>query len=153
MKRLLLCLLLVGCARHPSPGPAVEKVNGAHTANADDAVVRGEDYGSNWHTTVHTVRMPIVYFDFDSDQMLQEYGDSLSFRVPKKGNWVCNVDGHASEEGTEDYNLALGQRRAYRVGSYLADFRGIQVHETSYGEEKPASTNQVLNRRVEVVCE
>jgi peptidoglycan-associated lipoprotein len=66
------------------------------------------------------------------------------------------VQGHADERGTVDYNLALGQRRAEAVVSYLVG-QGVSSNRLpilSYGEERPAATgaNEVAyaeNRRAE----
>lgn len=68
-----------------------------------------------------------------------------------------NVTGHTDERGTADYNLALGERRANAVATFLAA-AGVmpsQLQVISYGEEKPvalgsdeASWSQ--NRRVEL---
>ena len=49
------------------------------------------------------------------------------------------VEGHCDERGTEEYNLALGERRAraskdYLVGLGIADNR---INTISYGESKP----------------
>jgi peptidoglycan-associated lipoprotein len=49
------------------------------------------------------------------------------------------VEGHADEQGTREYNLALGQRRANAVREYLVS-RGVpasRLQVTSYGKERP----------------
>jgi peptidoglycan-associated lipoprotein len=49
------------------------------------------------------------------------------------------IQGHCDERGTNNYNVALGQRRAHSTKSYLAA-QGIddnRIHIVSYGEEKP----------------
>jgi peptidoglycan-associated lipoprotein len=50
------------------------------------------------------------------------------------------VEGHCDERGTDEYNLAIGERRALAVRRYLVAL-GVaadRVHTISYGEEKPA---------------
>ena len=50
------------------------------------------------------------------------------------------IEGHADERGTNEYNLALGERRAKAAKDYLVS-AGIQhsrVSQISYGEERPA---------------
>ena len=67
------------------------------------------------------------------------------------------LEGHADERGTREYNLALGQRRAETVADYLA-LNGInssRITVKSYGEERPKETSQdeesfAKNRRVEI---
>ena len=51
------------------------------------------------------------------------------------------IEGHADEQGTREYNLALGQRRANAVREYLVS-RGVptgNLQVTSFGKEKPIS--------------
>lgn len=153
MKRfLVLACLLAACSHPPSPGPAIEKVNGMPTAKADDAVIRGEDHEPTWDDMLYSPKMPIVYFDLNSSEIRPADVEDLSYAAMAfRDKWSCQVDGHASEEGTTEYNLALGLRRAHAVGSYLAGFEGITVIETSYGEECPAATPK-LSRRVEIRC-
>ena len=49
------------------------------------------------------------------------------------------IEGHCDERGTREYNLALGERRAQAVQSYLtsAGVRASQIDTVSYGEERP----------------
>jgi len=61
-----------------------------------------------------------------------------------KGNSNVNVtiEGHADERGTREYNIALGERRATAVKSYLVS-QGVpanRVNTISYGKERPAVT-------------
>ena len=50
------------------------------------------------------------------------------------------VEGHCDERGTREYNLALGERRADAIASFLssAGISGRQTDTVSYGEERPA---------------
>jgi peptidoglycan-associated lipoprotein len=53
--------------------------------------------------------------------------------------WVVTVEGHCDERGTAEYNLALGERRAVAVKTYLVSL-GIapdRVRTVSYGKEFP----------------
>lgn len=99
-----------------------------------------------------------IFFDFDDDRvkyenqaMLQHLADHLS----SNGESVV-IEGHCDERGSAEYNLALGQRRAYSVKSYLMTL-GVAEHQMStisYGEEKPLAFGQTeeaysQNRRVE----
>jgi len=70
------------------------------------------------------------------------------------------IEGHASAEGTAEYNLALGERRAQRVQQYLTS-RGIPataLSALSKGEESPKYDNtkeetRALNRRAEFIID
>lgn len=64
------------------------------------------------------------------------------------------IEGHCDERGTREYNLALGERRANVVASFLtsAGVRSRQIESVSYGEERPADPGHTesawaLNRR------
>lgn len=98
-----------------------------------------------------------VYFDFDDDTLSQETRDVLTtaaqcyFRDRLPPHIV--LTGAADPRGTEQYNLALGERRARAVQRFLvmlgvSDAR-ISVH--SMGEETAAGTDEAswrLDRRV-----
>lgn len=99
------------------------------------------------------------YFDFDQSTIKQEARAALEAHAAylvQSGNNVI-LEGHADERGTREYNLALGERRAQAVASYLAAL-GVssqQIETVSYGEERAASlghdeTSWSLNRRVEL---
>ena len=50
------------------------------------------------------------------------------------------IEGHCDERGTEEYNIALGERRASSAKKYLINLgvKSGQLSTISYGEEKPA---------------
>jgi peptidoglycan-associated lipoprotein len=59
--------------------------------------------------------------------------------MKKYPTWVVTIEGHADERGTAEYNLALGERRAQAVRTYLLSL-GIAPHRLrtiSYGKEFP----------------
>jgi peptidoglycan-associated lipoprotein len=101
------------------------------------------------------------YFDFDTAEIKQEARDVLvahaRFLRANPGQDV-RIEGHADERGTKGYNLALGERRANAVQSFLVvngAARG-QTETVSYGEEKPAVMSSgesawAQNRRVELI--
>lgn len=146
-----------GCTKPPKvlPGPVLEKVNGLNT-DVDQGREENREIkppGGGRLRYAKTPRFPVIYFEFDADTVGTDYQDTLS-RIARtlRADWICNVDGHASSEGTDEYNLALGARRASRVGDYLQAFKGITVVETSYGEERLADGPPERSRRVEVSC-
>jgi peptidoglycan-associated lipoprotein len=54
------------------------------------------------------------------------------------------IEGHCDDRGTNEYNLALGQRRAESAKKYLIQL-GVsskRIFTISYGEEKPLNPNQ-----------
>lgn len=87
-------------------------------------------------------RYNTVYFDFDSYAVEGEYQQLLdahaAYLTATPAAKVV-VEGNADERGTPEYNIALGQRRADAVKSYLASKGAASnVSTVSYGEEKPA---------------
>lgn len=145
--------LLYGCTQPPvPPGPAFEKVNGQPTESADAGPGRGES--KTFGDMAVSPKFPVVYFDYDDDAIRPADRDGLvAATLGLKAEWVCYVDGHASPEGSEAYNMSLGARRASTVGDFIQSFKGISVIETSYGEEKPIPGAPSLSRRVEIRCQ
>lgn len=88
------------------------------------------------------IKMDDVYFDFDQATLRDDARATLNRHAEiLKANPKVNVliEGHCDERGTEDYNLALGERRAERVRSYLQSL-GIgseRMRTISYGESQP----------------
>src|SRR3546814_1154726 len=61
--------------------------------------------------------------------------------LKKYPNWKVVIEGHADERGTREYNLALGERRANAVKTYLVN-QGIpanRVTTISHGKERPVA--------------
>ena len=84
----------------------------------------------------------IVYFDFDVSNVSQQYSailDAHAKFLNANSDVKVLVEGHADERGTPEYNIALGERRAKSVVTYLENM-GVaadQISVVSYGEEKP----------------
>lgn len=85
----------------------------------------------------------VVYFDFDRATVKSEFMDVLKqhadYLVANRDQSVV-IEGHTDNRGTPEYNIALGERRAKSVETYLLNsgVRGSQISVVSYGEEKPA---------------
>jgi peptidoglycan-associated lipoprotein len=85
-----------------------------------------------------------VFFDYDSAQLrpdAQATLDEIAAWLVKHPGKSVTIEGHCDERGTREYNLALGERRATAVASYLAaagvDLSRMQT--VSYGKERPAA--------------
>jgi peptidoglycan-associated lipoprotein len=82
-----------------------------------------------------------VFFDYDKYELRSDARALLqeNARLLKEKGANVVLEGHCDERGTEEYNLALGERRAGAVRAYLADLGvGSSMMSTiSYGEEKP----------------
>lgn len=83
-----------------------------------------------------------VYFAFDKynlDDAAQEVLMSKADFLRENPDIYITVEGHCDERGTNEYNLALGDRRAESSKSFLVDM-GIEAYRistVSYGEERP----------------
>ena len=103
----------------------------------------------------------IVYFDFDVSSINNQYASVLDAHATfLNTNSDVNVlvEGHADERGTPEYNIALGERRAKAVATYLENMgvSSAQISVVSYGEEKPMVKDRsedafAKNRRAVIV--
>ncbi|MFT6899081.1 MAG: peptidoglycan-associated lipoprotein [Paraglaciecola sp.] len=88
----------------------------------------------------------VVYFDFDrasvSSQFYALLDQHAAFLNKNPGQSVV-IEGHCDNRGTPEYNIALGERRAKSVETYLqnAGVSMSQMSVVSYGEEKPVNTS------------
>jgi peptidoglycan-associated lipoprotein len=85
-----------------------------------------------------------VYFDYDSSAIRNDARTVLQGNVGtinQNSSWrMITIEGHCDERGSEEYNLALGERRAAAVRQYLVD-SGVsagKIDTVSFGEAKPA---------------
>lgn len=124
--------VLAACSSSNDKASANANMNGA----ADAA---GQTFGGLSVQDLQT-RYNTVYFGFDSYSVEGEYRNLLDAHAAylTSANGKVTVAGHADERGTPEYNIALGQKRANAVQSYLAAKGASNVSTVSYGEEKPA---------------
>jgi peptidoglycan-associated lipoprotein len=86
-----------------------------------------------------------IYFDFDKAVIRPgdaKILDASATWLKSNGNQLLLIEGHADERGTNEYNLALGDRRAKAAMNYLVA-QGISADRmtiVSYGEERPVCT-------------
>ncbi len=83
-----------------------------------------------------------VFFPLDSAE-LDESGRAIAQAnagvLKKYSAWGITIEGHCDERGTAEYNLALGERRAVAVKTYLSSL-GVsadRIRTVSYGKEFP----------------
>jgi len=108
-----------------------------------------------------SVSLEPVFFDFDQWSIREDQKEVMA----KNSQWLksnpnvkVRLEGHCDERGTAEYNLALGQKRAEGVKSFLEGL-GIssqRMATVSYGEERPLDPGHneaawVKNRRVDIV--
>lgn len=84
-----------------------------------------------------------IYFDFDSSDLSASARETLSKNaaaLKKASSARIRIEGNCDENGSAEYNLALGERRAKAAQQYLVTL-GVspdRLSTISYGKEKPA---------------
>lgn len=140
-------ILALGTACASSGGSSTETESSSGTGSEfqEDPVtsrdpVRGEGMGK---VDPSSILQP-VYFDFDSFDIRSDARPILrgnADAVSQHSDWgVVVVEGHCDERGSEEYNLALGERRANATRQYLVDL-GVsfsRLDTVSFGEAKPS---------------
>ena len=102
-----------------------------------------------------------IYFDFDQSNIRSDQQNAIRTNAQLMSQYSTvriRIEGHCDERGTDEYNMALGQRRADSVQRYLADY-GItrsRISTISYGEMRPVDpghdeTAWAKNRRTEII--
>jgi peptidoglycan-associated lipoprotein len=103
-----------------------------------------------------------IYFNFDRSDIVGDSVNRLQHNadyLKKRPNLKVTIEGHCDERGTDEYNYALGERRARSTKEYLSDL-GVdseRLDTVSYGEDRPAvaGSNEAAwakNRRAECVA-
>jgi len=83
-----------------------------------------------------------IYFDFDRAELKPESRDILKAKaawLKDHPEFSVRIEGHCDERGTNEYNIALGERRANAAWKYLnaLGISGDRIDTVSYGEERP----------------
>jgi len=97
------------------------------------------------NASVQSLQKQSIYFDFDKSEIKPEYRDVLQQQaefVMAHKNDIVTVQGNCDERGSDEYNLALGNRRADAAQKNL-ELLGVsssQIKTVSFGEEKPRLT-------------
>jgi peptidoglycan-associated lipoprotein len=170
----LVGLTLVGCKRRtPADGPTPTPVAGMDDQAARDraradsiAAAEAERLRARQATAAEAARVreeltDLIYFEYDSDALTAESQERLRLKAAilrANPSIRLRIEGHADERGSTEYNLALGQRRAESVRTFLGGF-GVgaeRLPTISYGKERPLveGTGEAVwarNRRAEFV--
>ena len=146
-KRLIpfLCLAMVAfvaaCASNdaPAPEPEPEPEFNQGPPPAPEPV-------QDTTISAESITISPVYFDFDSSTIKSEFASVLEGAADalRESGASVTIEGHCDERGSDEYNLALGDRRANAVRSYLYNL-GVpngQMSTVSYGEERPLDPRQ-----------
>jgi peptidoglycan-associated lipoprotein len=181
---LVLTAVVAACSKKPPPAPAPapapaptvnqDSINRENARRAADArradSIRAAD-AARTAAAAEAARLAaaradarskldaVVYFDYDIDEVREDQKATLDAKVPilqLNSDIRIRIAGHTDDRGSDEYNLALGQRRAAAVRRYLAS-RGIAENRfdvESFGEQRPANQGEnedawSKNRRAE----
>ncbi len=142
---LVLAMLASGCAgKKPfwkkqraggKLGAGLEEIS--EEAIPPELSAKGKDF-------VETESIGDVFFEYDAYNIRTDAKEALK----KNARWLkrypgveIQIEGHCDERGSNEYNLALGQRRATSARNFLVSL-GVEperIYTISYGEEKPFS--------------
>ena len=133
----LVCVLMLalgagfGCAKQTVTGEGMgsEDMSSSATMTAVDRAAQ-------------TITDGIVYFEFDSFEIQPQYNEMLRQKAELLKQYPSvriRIEGNCDERGTEEYNLALGGRRARAAYDYLLRLgvNPAQMETISYGKERP----------------
>jgi len=168
---LVLGVVLVGCAKRPAttqaaapaptggatttPGTMAATQPGSGTAPAGGAAPSQPSGGAGTATTARpapseftaSADLKDIHFDFDKYDIRPGDAKTLDGNagwLKSNPNHLVLIEGHCDERGTNEYNLALGERRAKSTMNYLVS-QGVQASRItiiSYGEERPACSQK-----------
>lgn len=131
---IVLALSLASCSS------AKKKAEGEVAGAPADAGTQFELYGDSDSMKAGDLRT--IYFEFDSSEITEASKDTLAKNaefLKQKADVTIQVEGHCDERGSDQYNLALGEKRAKSVKDHLVSL-GVDVARVttiSYGKERP----------------
>ncbi|MCS7152129.1 MAG: OmpA family protein [Endomicrobia bacterium] len=138
---LLLTISFFACPKKVKPPVTQKEITPQvePTKEVTEASIRGDEF-------ISVPELKNVYFDYDKFDLTEESKSILRKNVEfllANPQYDILVEGHCCECGTNDYNLALGQKRASTVREYYISL-GVPANKIatiSYGEEKPVNRN------------
>ena len=156
---LALSLFLVGCPKRPattaasappptgSPSPSAAAPSTAPSPSMTPSPVAPSTSSTNPPAPSEfraTDNLKDVFFDFDKYDIRANDAKILDTNATwlKSNDNLVLIEGHCDERGTNEYNLALGERRAKATMNYLVS-QGVQASRItiiSYGKERPTCT-------------
>jgi peptidoglycan-associated lipoprotein len=145
---------------------AEESMDFTGTGRSSLSINTGADQQSEEYRRAHgrsSITFSPIYFDFDQAGINPEMAPVLSANasyMKENPNTVIIIEGNCDERGTNEYNLALGERRAINTKEYLVDLgvNPVRIRTVSYGEERPLFIGQneldwSQNRRADFISE
>jgi peptidoglycan-associated lipoprotein len=127
-----------------TPAPAGPNADSAAAADAERARLERERQAA-LAGSLGTDLKAMIHFDYDQSDIRGDDAATLDRKAAILGvnpGVRVRISGHADERGSDEYNLALGMRRAASAKRYLENkgVDGSRIEVISYGEERPLST-------------
>ena len=151
----------------PAPAPApVSASNTPAPASSNTPATRYPSAATRARIDQLLARIEDAYFDYDKHtlrpdaiQALQADSNELRDILKDYPDYKLTIEGHCDERGSEEYNLALGDRRADSAKEYLVQvgIPGGQLKVVSYGKDRPVCQDHdencwQRNRRIHIVA-
>ncbi len=159
MMFVLVASLAAACSSPKRPPPS-QPAPGPSTQTTQQGGFTGETITGSMPETTRVPELGTIYFDYDSSAVREDARRILRTNgqaIGSHSDWgTVTLEGHCDERGSEEYNLALGERRATAAKRYLVDL-GVperRIVTVSFGESSPAVQGHdesawQWNRRVE----
>lgn len=139
---LILTFLFVGCAKEEPPPPTAEVQPRPAAPPPPPPPPAPAPGPSITQQAFQEFQNQDIYFDFDKYDLRPDARTALDRKVTflnQNSSVRSQIEGHCDERGTNEYNLALGERRANAAKQYLttAGISAGRLSTISYGEERP----------------
>ena len=130
-------------AATPAPAPAPDADSIARAR--EDSIRAAQAAAAERMNAVKADLAAMINFDYDQAVIRQADQGTLDRKaaiLAANPNVKVQISGHADERGSDEYNLALGNRRAAAAKRYLENkgIDGSRMDVVSYGEERPLNT-------------
>jgi peptidoglycan-associated lipoprotein len=130
--------------------PSTMEPTPTEVSSGPEPTIRGDEEPDPWAVDLQEASeramreglLGDVFFDYDQYELRQDARDRLAQNARFLGDhpeFIVTIEGHADDRGTNDYNLALGERRANAAKAYLETLgvSSSRVRTLTYGEERP----------------
>ena len=155
---LVIGLLLISCSSAPPLKQEIQEPSTQEESLPPAAQINFDPTGSD---SGNIEGLYTIHFEYDQSTLTDEAKQKLSQNVEwirKNSQVTLQIEGHCDKRGSLEYNLALGERRAQTVRSYLTELgaSSAMLNIISFGEEKLLSegnteSDHSQNRRVNFV--
>jgi peptidoglycan-associated lipoprotein len=161
MKRILISTLFLGVLAGCASGPSLDANKGAGTtASANSSSSQSNSIPAHADPKNALAQKRSIYFALD-EYVLQDDGKNVvqshAAYLSKNPAQKITIEGNADEQGSREYNLALGQKRAHAVRTAMTvlGVNEVQIETISWGEERPVATGHTeeawsKNRRADI---